>query len=103
MKCGETDFLFCGDAEEERLAEIIDTCAGEYDFIKLPYHGNYIENYGEFFEKIKMKYAAITDSKKNPADTRTLEALNENNVSVFETRYGTVSVHTDGQHVSAEQ
>ena len=54
MKCGETDFLFCGDAEEERLAEIIDTCAGEYDFIKLPYHGNYIENYGEFFEKIKI-------------------------------------------------
>ncbi len=103
MEHGETRLLFCGDAEEERLAEIIDTCAGEYDFVKLPYHGNYLENYGEFFGKIKMKYAAITDSKKNPADTRTLEALNKNNVSVFETRYGTVSVHTDGQHVSAGQ
>ena len=103
MEHGETRLLFCGDAEEERLAEIIDTCAGEYDFVKLPYHGNYLENYGEFFGKIKMKYAAITDSKKNPADTRTLDLLAEEGVAVLETRNGTVSFFSDGRSVKAEQ
>ena len=103
MEHGETRLLFCGDAEEERLAEIIDTCAGEYDFVKLPYHGNYIENYGEFFDKIKMKYAAITDSKKNPADTRTLDLLAEEGVAALETRNGTVSFFSDGRSVKVEQ
>lgn len=103
MEHGETKLLFCGDAEEERLAEIIDTCAGEYDFVKLPYHGNYLENYGEFFGKIKMKYAAITDSKKKPADTRTLDLLAEEGVAVLETRNGTVSFFSDGRSVKAEQ
>lgn len=105
VKMEHKDFklLFCGDAEEERLAEIIDTCAGEYDFVKLPYHGNYLENYSELFDKIKMKYAVITDSKKNPADTRTLDLLAREGIEVFETKNGTVSLFRDGQAVKVEQ
>ena len=97
MELGTTKLLFCGDAEELRASEIIDTCAGKYDFVKLPYHGNYLENYGAFFNSIKMDSATITDSKKNPADTRTLDLLAEHSVSVYETRYGTVHIKKDGQ------
>lgn len=100
MELGDTKFLFCGDAQELRAKEIIDTCAGKYDFVKLPYHGNYLENYGDFLGSIKADYAAITDSKKNPADLRTLDLLSEHGVSVYETRYGTVHIETDGQKIT---
>ncbi len=103
MECGETKFLFCGDAEELRLAEIIDTCAGEYDFVKLPYHGNYVENYPAFFEKIKVKACAITCSKKNPADPRTIDLLNKSGIQIYETKNGTVCAETDGRAVTVNQ
>jgi len=103
MICEESKFLFCGDAQEERLEEIIDTCSGGYDFVKLPYHGNYIENYSLFFEKIKMNACAVTCSKKNPADQRTLDMLTQNGIDTYETRYGTVSVLTDGHTVTVNQ
>lgn len=103
MECGETEFLFCGDAEELRLAEIIDTCAGEYDFVKIPYHGNYIENYPAFLEKIKVKSCAVTCSKKNPADPRVIEILEKNGAEIYETRNGTVHVETDGKAIQINQ
>ena len=103
MECGETKLLFCGDAQELRLAEIVDTCAGEYDFIKLPYHGNYIENYGEFFDKIKTKKAAVTCSKKNPVDERTLALLESCGVTLYETKNGTVTLYTNGSEVTINQ
>ena len=103
MKCGKTKLLFCGDAQEERLAEVIEGFEGEYDFVKLPYHGNYIENYEEFFEKIKIKSCAITCSKKNPADQKTLDLLLANGVTTYETKDGTIHAKTDGQQVIIEQ
>ncbi len=51
MELKETKFLFCADAMELRLTEIIDTLCGKYDVIKLPYHGNYLENYNNFLIK----------------------------------------------------
>lgn len=103
MELRDTKFLFCGDAEELRATEIIDTCAGKYSFVKLPYHGNYLENYGEFLNSIKTENAAITDSKKNPADTRTLDLLSEHGINVYETRYGTVHAETDGEKITVSQ
>lgn len=103
MECGETCFLFCGDAEELRLTEIIDTCAGKYDFVKIPYHGNYLENYPAFLEKIKVGACALTCSKKNPADPRTLEALESSGAEIYETKNGTVHVETDGRTVAISQ
>lgn len=103
MKYREKSFLFCGDAMELRLEEFISDAPGHYDFIKLPYHGNYLENYREFLDAVSPVYGVITCSKKNPASADTLALLDEYGVEVYQTRYGTVSVSTDGSTVSIQQ
>ncbi|MBQ4585519.1 MAG: MBL fold metallo-hydrolase [Clostridia bacterium] len=103
MWCGDTSFLFCGDAMELRLREIIERNIGTYDFVKLPYHGNYLENYEDFLKMTKPQYSVITDSKKNTADEKTLDILKEFEVENYETRYGTVSITTDGSTIAIKQ
>ena len=103
MKCGDNSFLFCGDAMSQRLEEVISELPGEYDLIKLPHHGSYMENYREFFDKIKAPCTVMTTSKKNPADDRTILLLEELGITSYETRGGTVSVTTDGENVEIHQ
>lgn len=103
MKCGEKNFLFCADAAELRLDEIISQNQTDYDFIKSPYHGNYIENYEEFINSVKPEYVAITDSKKNTASIDMLAILYNKNIEVYETRYGEINVSTDGKQITITQ
>ncbi len=100
FECGEKRLLFCGDAMELRLSEFIDTSPQKYDFVKLPYHGNYLENYREFLDKILPTYGAITCSKKNPASPDTLKLLDEYGIEVFQTRYGTISFSIEENEIS---
>ena len=103
MKCGEKRFLFCGDAMEERLNEFIDVNQNSYDLVKLPYHGNYLENYKAFLDSVKAKYGVITNSKKNPASEETLSTLNKYSISTYQTRYGTVYITTNGKEIIITQ
>ena len=102
MECGQNKFLFCGDALEQRLEEIIEPMQGEYDLVKLPHHGSYIDTYPDFFEKIKTKGVVITDSKKNPADNQTLNLLDELSIGIYETRYGNINIYADGKKLTIE-
>lgn len=61
---GENTFLFAGDAEAERLTEIISQTGKTYNFLKVPHHGRYNKNTKAFIETIKPSYAVITCSKK---------------------------------------
>ena len=103
LTCGTRRFLFCGDAMEIRLSELITAELGEYDFIKLPYHGNYIENYHELLDMVKPKYGVITCSDKNPADKKTLDLLVEYMVHVYQTKNGSVSVTCIDNEISITQ
>ncbi|MBQ7761742.1 MAG: MBL fold metallo-hydrolase [Clostridia bacterium] len=103
MKCGDKRFLFCGDAMELRVDELIQERIGQYDFVKLPHHGSYLESYEDFLKMTKPTYSVITDSKKNPADEQTLNILSEHNVLVYETRYGTVTITTNGTEITIKQ
>ena len=103
MKYGEKSFLFCGDAMETRLNEWIDGNHGAYDFVKLPYHGNELENYAAFLDACKPSYAAITCSKKNPPAESVLSLLEQYGASVYLTPNGTVHVTTDGYSISITQ
>lgn len=102
MECGQNKFLFCGDALEERLEEILEPMQGEYDVVKLPHHGTYIDTYPAFFDKIEAKSAVITNSKKNPSDKETLNLLEEQGIGVYETRYGGINIYTDGENVTIQ-
>ena len=103
MKCGEKSFLFCGDAMEARLSEFISQNQASYDFMKFPYHGNYIENYVELLNSVSPKYVAITDSKKNTASAIVLATLYDRYLDVYETRYGEINVYTDGKSIQLSQ
>lgn len=101
---GDSHFLFMGDAMDERLAEFMERYKpGEYDVVKMPYHGNYLENLPDFLDMIKPEYAVITASDKNKEDEHTVLELEKRNISAFITRYGTVSILCDGKKVQIAQ
>lgn len=103
MKCGENKFLFCGDAMEERISEFISQNQTTYDFVKLPHHGTYLQNYNEFLDSVKPQSVAITDSKKNTASADTLALLYEKDITPYETRYGEINISTDGKSITITQ
>lgn len=103
MRYGNRRFLFCGDAMELRLEEFLAGDPGQFDVIKLPYHGNWLENYSRFLAETTPEYGIITCSKKNPADEDVLELLEQQGVAVFQTRRGTVTVTTDGNDLEVIQ
>lgn len=103
MEIGNRRFLFCGDAMELRLRELIEEGIGHYDFVKLPYHGRYLENYDEFLNMVKPTYGAITCSNKNPASEDVLSLLQRCETEVYQTRDGEINVLTDGTKLKISQ
>ena len=99
MKCGKTSFLFCADAMETRLEEFMQGEKTKYDFVKLPYHGNYLDNYESFLDFTTPLYTAITCSKKNPPAEKTLGLLKKRSIDVFLTKNGEINIKTDGKSV----
>lgn len=103
MEIGESSFMFCGDAMELRLAELIGDNVDHYDFVKLPYHGKYLVNYREFLDKVTPTYCAITCSNKNPAEQDTLDLLLEYGTAVYQTKNGEINISANGTEIQIEQ
>lgn len=103
LKYKNRSFLFCGDAMELRLSELIKDGIGNYDFVKLPYHGNYISNYEEFLNEVNPKYGAITNSNKNPGSEAVISMLTNREVSVFQTKNGEINVVSNGEKIEIYQ
>lgn len=101
---GENRLLFTGDAEEQRLREWLSgENAQNCDFIKMPHHGKYDEALETLLETVKPEYAVICSSAKNPADQETLELLTQHQVSVFQTKDGDITIHSDGKQLEVSQ
>ena len=100
---GDNRFLFAGDAEKERLSEIMEQVSGEFDFLKIPHHGRYNKNTNAFFKAVKPDYAVITDSEKKTAEDKTVASLESAGISVYYTRNGDVNVTSDGEKIIINQ
>ncbi len=101
---GENTFLFTGDAESVRLMEILSqTNRAEFDFLKVPHHGNYNKNTNKFIETVNPRFAVITCSDKNPADDEVLDALSSVGCETYLTADGDVSVSSDGEKIIINQ
>lgn len=101
---GKNRFLFTGDAQKQRIREW--TAGGSAQvcgFLKVPHHGVYNTALQELIDSVKPEYAVVCSSAKNPADVRTLELLKKNNVSVFQTKDGNVTVISDGNSLEVHQ
>lgn len=103
VKHGDNTLLFMGDAEDARMEdfmakEMTDRC----DLIKIPHHGRYHSALKELVASLQPKYAVITDSEKNPAEEKTLDLLEKNEVQVFSTSQGDVTAVSDGVTISVD-
>ena len=101
---GAKTFLFAGDAEDERLAELITSNTNwQADFLKIPYHGNFTELSTGFFQRVKPAYAVACDSDKNPMADETKAALTLLGCKCYGTMNGTVVCKSDGATLTVTQ
>jgi len=100
---GENTFLFTGDAEADRLTEVISAFGRQYDFLKVPHHGKYNKNTKRFITTIKPTYSVICDSEKNPAEDETVSILEFVESEIYSTGNGNVSVLSDGKEIKILQ
>ena len=100
---GENTFLFTGDAEADRLTEVISAFGRQYDFLKVPHHGKANKNTKKFITTVKPTYSVICDSDKNPAEDETISILEFVKSEIYSTRNGNVSVLSDGKEIKIMQ
>lgn len=99
----ETSFLFAGDAEEERLKELMSLNHLQHTFLKVPHHGKYNEQTEAFLEQVNPKYSVITCSNQEPPKKKTLAILDSLKIKTYLTSKGTVYCTSDGKKITITQ
>lgn len=100
---GENKLLFAGDAENARMKEIIGLKLGNVDFLKFPYHGNYLSSTEDFLDACKPKVSIVCCSEKENADSSTVETLQNRGVETYYMYNGDVTIVSDGKTLSCSQ
>ncbi|MBR5361851.1 MAG: MBL fold metallo-hydrolase [Oscillospiraceae bacterium] len=100
---GENKLLFAGDAENARMKEIIGLKLGNVDFLKFPYHGNYLSSTEDFLDACKPKVSIVCCSAKENADPSTFETLQNRGVETYYMYNGDVTIVSDGKTLSCSQ
>ena len=98
-----TNYLFMGDAQNDRIKDFLTQNNSKYDFIKIPYHGNYQKQLDNLLESTQAKYAVITCSEEEPDTTQTEELLQELNIEYYLTKNGSVTISSDGEDIKIKQ
>lgn len=102
VKHGENQLLFCGDAEELRLAEFLENDPGLCTLVKLPHHGRYQATLQELLTATRPLYAVVTSSDEEPEDAETQALLERENVQVFYSRVAPILIQSDGSQISVQ-
>jgi len=100
---GDTKFLFAGDAEAPRQAELIEEGDVACDVLKVPYHGRQVSTSKKFLAAANPKIAYITDDEEDPAHPIVIRMLEELGADVYCAKDdGDVVVVSDGKNVSVQ-
>lgn len=100
---GSNKLLFAGDAENARMKEIMKLKLGKVDFLKFPYHGNYLSSTEDFLDACSPKVSVVCCSEKENADPSTVETLEKRGIETYYTYNGNVTVVSDGKSLSCSQ
>ena len=85
--------IFTGDSEKKRIREWLENgAAAECDVLKIPHHGVYNKALADLLSATKPSHTVICDSKKNPADEKTLGLIKSIGADCMQTQYGDVTV-----------
>ena len=98
-----TKFLFMGDSENARIKDYINNNLDSYDFLKIPYHGNYLKKLNSLLDIVNPRYGVITCSNDDGCEDKTLELLNSYNVRYYMTKNGSISVYSKGKKIIIKQ
>ena len=101
--CGNTSVLFTGDAEKDRLYEMLYEGFPPCTLLKVPHHGVAEKYLRQFCDRVKPQYAVITSSDKEPESDAVVRDLTDMGIQVFLTRKGRIVFTTDGSAVSIRQ
>lgn len=100
---GNNKFLFMGDAENARIKDFLSNNNETYDFIKIPYHGNYLKQLDNLLESTKPQYGVMTCSSKEGCEEQTFEQLTNYNVKYYMTNKGAISILSNGEDIIIKQ
>ena len=93
----DTNYLFTGDIENDRIKEFVASNKTIYDFLKVPYHGHYQDNLKDLLDNVKAKYFVITSSDEEKEDDETINLINSSNI--YLTRKGNIILNSDGTSI----
>jgi competence protein ComEC len=103
MIYGETDFLFAGDAEDDRIEELLKQIPNvESMLLKVPHHGTLMDDSEMFFKAVAPQYSIITCDKKKMFEDVT-DMLQSLNSKVYTTNDGDITVRSDGEKMTISQ
>ena len=103
VRFGDTSFLFTGDAESARLAEVVAWDLGKFDLLQIPHHGNWDMLLVSLLRMTDPSLALITSSEEEPEDMRTLRLLQQESVQVLLSREGELDIASDGTAVTVNR
>lgn len=96
--------IFTGDIEKKRIREwLADGSATECDVLKIPHHGVYNKALADLLSVTSPAHTVICDSKKNPADERTLELVRKIGADCMQTQYGDVTIRCSRDGIEIHQ
>ena len=92
-----------GDAENARIKNYLSSNNESYDFIKIPYHGNYLKRLNDLLDVVKPSFGVMTCSSSEGCEDETLEVLNNYSIKYYMTKNGAISVLSNGKEIVIKQ
>ena len=103
VSVGENAMLFAGDAEAERIKELLATEGLESVILKVPHHGRLAANTEALIKYVSPKYAVVTSSSSEPEDQEVVDILKANGVSTYFTKDGNITITMTASEVEIDQ
>ncbi|MDO4739354.1 MAG: MBL fold metallo-hydrolase [Eubacteriales bacterium] len=100
---GECSLLLAGDAEKDRIRELLRSGLSPCTLLKVPHHGRIEDNSLDFFEALRPELAVITSHEEEPEHEEVVSMLEELGAQVFLTRLGLVEGSCDGHVIKLWQ
>lgn len=103
VSAGENNMLFAGDAEKDRINELLTMDDIQAEILKVPHHGRYEKNTQDLVTKVDPEYAVITSSTEEPEDAEVMQILESAGVTTYLNRLGDITITMSADDISITQ
>jgi beta-lactamase superfamily II metal-dependent hydrolase len=103
VSVGDNNMLFAGDAEKDRINELLAMEDIQAEILKVPHHGRYEKNMAALVEKVSPEYAIITSGTIEPEDAEVMQILETAGVTTYLNREGNITITMSSDNISITQ